>query len=515
MFKLILSAFAVSLWCLNQSAWGQTQRIDDFREVHVEDILEIENDELVDSQTEILPELKGFQNFTPPDHHQKNDWKVLEKEVQIDTKPIKGQQHSLIPWSSQVPEDFLSIEKWLAERSLKDKNPDWKLRLREFEHTENVGKILQCKGICEVHRGSMKAKVQHLSQLIEGDELKTGVDSSAWIYLMDGSLLRLGSETSVSLTEFNISKESAYHFYRLNQGHVFWHPRNNLEFGLDMAPETDYFNLPLLVREANQAFFERQIFQTQNDFERSHEIIKLEETAIKQQIQMLNELKVKNNKLSLIKSKMVFVAPNSSVISEGESFDLIYKIGGKAYLKRKNIDESHSFKLQLRGYSQTELSEIGELKWYEVSENGRAFSHAEADLGYLEITELLTKRIKTFELAREIWLEKYTAPILASIEKKDEMAVKHGYKLWDQDIAKRFDFLLEYVRRIETTNLKSIETLMSKNGIEVQKGVGTTHFQAALNSYMFGLKQRYSNKRIQVREMSDLQYYVWILRNGK
>lgn len=515
MFKLILSAFAVSLWCLNQSAWGQTQRIDDFREVHVEDILDIENDELVDSQTQILPELKGSQLFTSPDHHEKMDWKVSEKEVVIDTPPLKGQGHSLIPWSIQDPEDFLNIDKWLAERSIKDKNPDWKIRLREYDQSENVGKILQCKGTCEVYRGSLPSKVQHLSQIIEGDELKTGPQSSAWVYLIDGSLLRLGANSSVSLVEFNLSKDTAYHFYRLNHGHVFWHPRTDKELVLESGPETDHFNLPLLMREANQANFERKIFNQQNDFERSHEVLNLEENAIKMQFAMLNELKQKNNKIGLLKSKMMLISPNASLISSGSTLDMIYRLGSKSYFKRRTNDEGSSLLLQMRGYSLKDLTEVNELKWYEVAENGRNFSLAENDLGHLEITELLTKRIKTFELAREIWIDKYTAPIFATIENKQNMAIKYGFKIWGEEISKRFDFMLEYMRRIETTNLKSIELLLSKNDIQVEKGPGTNHFQAALDSYLFGLKKRYSNERSQVREMSDLQYYVWILRNGK
>ena len=194
---------------------------------------------------------------------------------------------------------------------------------------------------------------------------------------------------------------------------------------------------------------------------------------------------------------------------------MIYRLGSKAYFKRRTNDEGTSLLLQMRGYSVRDLTDINELKWYEVAENGRNFSLAENDLGHLEITELLTKRIKTFELAREIWIDQYTGPIFATIENKEKMAIKHGFKIWGEEISKRFDFMLEYMRRIETTNLKSIELLLSKNEIQVEKGPGTNHFQAALDSYLFGLKKRYSNERSQVREMSDLQYYVWILRNGK
>jgi hypothetical protein len=90
--------------------------------------------------------------------------------------------------------------------------------------------------------------------------------------------------------------------------------------------------------------------------------------------------------------------------------------------------------------------------------------------------------------------------------------------VWGTDIQQRQNFLLEYTRRMETTNLKSMENLLAKletNGEFNQKEMDDGHYQAALNSYLLQLKKRYINKRMQVREMNDLQYYVWILRNGK
>jgi hypothetical protein len=515
MLKLILSAFALSLSTFQYCASAQTQRIDEFREVHIEDILEIETDEMVDSNREILPELKGFQKFTSPDHHEKVDWKVTEKEVEVDTSPLKGQSFSLIPWSTQKPEDFLSIEKWMADRSFKDKNPDWKIRLRELSQTEILGKLIQCRGTCEVFRGSNKAKVQHLSTLNEGDELRTGLNSSAWVFLMDGSLMRLGAETSISLIEFNLSDKAAFHFYRLNQGHVFWNSRTESEYIADLAPETDSFNLPLPIKEANQAHFEREIFKSQNDFERSLEFVKLDDSAALKQVKNLNELKLKNNKIGLFSSRMMMIAPNVSLLSDGASLDLIYRVGGKSYFKKRSNLENQNLKIQLRGYSQTDVSELTDPFWFEVAENGRNFSKAEDDLGYLEITELITKRIRTIEYARELWIEKYVAPILAQLGHKDKIAVQFGYKIWGDEGQKRFDFMFEYMRRIETSNLKAIDILLDKNEIHAKKGVGTEHFQSALNAYLLGLKKRYTDKRMQVREMTDLQYHVWVLRNGR
>ena len=161
---------------------------------------------------------------------------------------------------------------------------------------------------------------------------------------------------------------------------------------------------------------------------------------------------------------------------------------------------------------------MSEESWFEIETNGRSLSKVEQVSGGLEITELLTRRIKTIELAREIWLEKYTTPLVNALNAPKELALHHGYTLWGDELNKRFDFLVEYTRRMETTNLKSMDNLLKKleANEEVQvKELGQSHYQTTLEFYLKDLKMRYTNQRTQVREMSDLQYYIWILRNGK
>src|SRR5690606_25535426 len=101
-------------------------------------------------------------------------------EVVIDMEPLKGQSYSLIPWSRLDPSEWLDINKWLIGRSLKDKYPDWKLRLRYEEQQELMGKVLSCKGTCPIYRGTMAANGRALSRLQEGDEIRTQKDSVAW-----------------------------------------------------------------------------------------------------------------------------------------------------------------------------------------------------------------------------------------------------------------------------------------------------------------------------------------------
>lgn len=502
MKKLIWSAFAMSLCLISLTVCSQTDKMDEFLWV----------------ESKVLPDLKGTQRFTPPALHDKADWNVPGEELDLDVVPLKGQGYSLIPWNTQKTEEWLSIDKWIIERSLKDKVSDWQIRLRDDRQFEHVGKVLQCHGKCDVFRGRASASVEHLSRINEGDEFKTEANSVAWIYLIDGTLMRVGPSTSVSFQEVNWSKNEVFHLVRLHEGHIYWHPRDSKEFPIELSPETDAISLPLLVREANQGQFERELFQKQSDFARSEETVRLEDTAITSQIQKLNELRVKNNSHSPPVTRVMVVAPNVTLVGKLSSFDLLHYPGGKSYFKNRKALEGYELSVHLRGYSATEVTSVSEESWFEIETNGRSLSKVEQVSGGLEITELLTRRIKTIELAREIWLEKYTTPLVNALNAPKELALHHGYTLWGDELNKRFDFLVEYTRRMETTNLKSMDNLLKKleANEEVQvKELGQSHYQTTLEFYLKDLKMRYTNQRTQVREMSDLQYYIWILRNGK
>lgn len=476
-------------------------------------------DDFLGLESEILPELKGEQRFTTPDLHESPTLQVRPENVEVDLpEPNKGQGHSIIPWSTQDPEDFLSINTWLIERKIKDETPDWKIRLRQADHKELVGKILQCKGTCEVYRGSNKANVQHLSRITEGDEIKTGKDSVAWIYLMDGSLMRLSPETSVSLNEFNLTKNDFFILARLNQGHIFFHPRTSKDLPMEFAPETDSVSLPVLVREANQQNFERGIYKYQTSQQRVSEVMNLDETAVKNQINVLNSYRADNNPVMTLKTRVMIVSPNSSIVAKDASFDYVYLPGGKAFFKKRTTEEGEEYSLHLRGYAMTEAFTVSDMSWYEVDQNGRNYSPMTNVPGTLQVLELITKRIKTIELAREIWVKDFTLPIMQSRNNATDLARDFGYTLWGDEMSRRFDFLVEYTRRIETTNLRSIENLLVKleaSGEKIRRDLSDEQYQVSLNHYLLGLKSRYDKKKMRVRDMNDLQYYVWILKNGK
>ncbi len=498
MKKLIQSAFALSLTLFPLLGLTQTESVDDF--------LGLEN--------EVLPDLEGPQRFTPTELHENADWKVNEKDVVIDFEPRKGQNYSIIPWRNIDPEGFLNIDYWLNDRKLKDSIPEWKVRLRNERHLNIVGKVMSCFGTCPAFRGTDKVNAQFLSRVAEGDEFRTEKDSYAWIYLVDGSLIRLGAESSVSFHEISFSDKEIFYLVRLNQGHVYWHHRPKDAHVVDTAPETDSIALPLQIRDANLQWYERKRFKSQNDLEHRAEVIDLNELAIQDQVKRLNELRSANNQVQ-IPTRIMMVAPNVTVKGVDVSFNLIHVPGEKSWFRKQSGGE---FSIELRGYNVTQTEVQNPEVWNEVEPTGRMMSVSEPK-GELDVAELLTKRITTIELAREIWMEKFSVAMLKVITDPKALALDFGYGHWKEaELAKRREFLSEYTRRVETTNLRSIENLLvrlEEAGEGPRKVLNPSLYEKALNHYLLGLKTRYTDKKMRVREMNELQYYVWLLRHGK
>jgi hypothetical protein len=226
MNKQILSTIGLICLLLPNLVLGQAESVDDF----------------LGLEMEVLPELKSHQKFTAEDFHKSGpEWNVKGTEVEIDKFPYKNQNYSLIPWSELDPDNWLSIENLMKERSLKDSNPSWKTMLRDLSTSELVGKILQCRGSCHIYRGPKAVKVSHLSRILEGDEITTEKDSVAWIFLMDGTTVRLSPESSLTMMEINLGDGQTFFHARLNQGHLFWNSRIKENLTFDRDPETDVY----------------------------------------------------------------------------------------------------------------------------------------------------------------------------------------------------------------------------------------------------------------------------------
>jgi len=465
---------------------------------------------------DFLPELLGPQQFTAPDYQQNKEWNTDAQKVVPAVQRLKGQSYSQIDWKNQDIEQWLDINKWKADRDYRDKTSDWRQRLEDERNLELVGRVLACKGHCHTYRGINSAKTVFRSQIKEGDEVFTEENSVAWIYLMDGTIVRLGPNSAVGFQEINWAKDEVYNVIRLQKGHIFVHTRSKSEYKLNTDPETDSFVLPLMLRESNQEFFERKIQNGVSDHKKLSQLLNLEKVAIEDQISLINQLRSTQKQDETFKRKYFVYAPNITLDVTDSSFDLLHVVNGPSYFKRRDLDGE--FKLKFRGHIEQKFNLISEEEWFEMDETGRVNEGINEPAGHLQVAELLTKRIKTLELAREIWFREYSADIFTASSDPKKLAVDYGYTFWKEGLSKRMRFVEEYTRRMETTNLQSLKNLVEKlkeSGENIETTLSDSHYRASLNHYLFGLKKKHLNQRLQVRDMNDLQYWVWILKNGK
>ena len=117
----------------------------------------------------------------------------------------------------------------------------------------------------------------------------------------------------------------------------------------------------------------------------------------------------------------------------------------------------------MRGFENSELTKVESDKWLVVDEKGRNVAEAIDNIYWLAMGEFVTKRIPSLMVARELLLTKYSEFAFREKYDRNILASVDGYRLWGSiksssgekkdDLELRLDFLKEYFRRIETTNL--------------------------------------------------------------
>ena len=137
-------------------------------------------------------------------------------EVRADGPKVefKDQKQSVTDWGNLKMNSFLSFKEWKVESDVRDQVPEWEKIVRERNHKEMAGRIYQCVGTCRVDRGESFFNGSHRTGLYEGDEIQTVGDSYAWIFLFDGTMVRLSPQSSITFNEFNVgvSEDNLGHF---------------------------------------------------------------------------------------------------------------------------------------------------------------------------------------------------------------------------------------------------------------------------------------------------------------
>lgn len=380
---------------------------------------------------------------------------------------FKNQNQSSTKWGEIDINSFLSFKDWKDQTDERSQVPEWETIVRDRNNREIVGRFFQCVGKCRIDRGNSFFNANFRSAIYEGDEVQTIGESFAWIYLLDGTMVRLSPESSVNFNELNIGVKENFLNARVNVGNVVWLSRSESLFEEINARETDVLFNPLVLYEA-QPISDRKPYN-------EDDLISMvtEKETILNQYKHLNELILENNKTTKGKPTYSFIVmPNISLMGYDVNAEIVSLIGGQTYFKKrssenlglKKSDKNDSdLEAQLRGFENKELVKIENDKWQVVDEKGKILVTTFENLNWLTMGEFITKRIPSLLVARELMFTKYSHFAFKEKYNPKELAVSDGYRLWGalhkvegekkDDLELRLDFLKEYFRRIETTNL--------------------------------------------------------------
>jgi hypothetical protein len=428
----------------------------------------------------------------------------------------QGENVSHVDWESLQPESWFDIRKWKEENFKRENDPLWTLKMRETDRREIMGYVVSCVGQCFLIRGEASIQVSSRTRLKEGDDLQTKEDSYLWLFLVDGTLVRLSPKSSLSLQEINISSQEFFFVARINEGFVYWRNRSLSIYEASASPETDPLFYPLRWYAANPPL-EGQDFYSDKDL---YQYLVSPSSTEKQSL-LLNQHLIINNKIIKNKKTLNFlVFPNGSVFGEQiqmlafitpgqESFFKLLIENGVASTDEKEVRPKEFY---YRGHNNSATFKTEYDRWYEVDKNGKNILEKTDLEGTFGPQEFLVKRIPTILLAREMMLEHYSLGLFEPSLTINSMAFRYGYRLWkdfDLDFRKvndqtglefeylqaRWAYLKEFTRRIESTNLFVLFNLLKKYQGE-QESAGEGESEVGSESGKAGLSYNDSFHRL-------------------
>lgn len=452
--------------------------------------------------------------------------------IDKDIYQFRGQEKSLIDWEHIDTEQWMSYPQWLADRHMKDKNPGWRINHREMNLKENVGRVISCIGECKVYRGAGSFIASYRTLVKEGDEFFTELNSYAWIFLFDGTLVRVSPKSSISFKELNIGKLKNFLHARVNHGNILWIGRTDSEVKETELSETDRIFLPLQLAEANIQFYENLSSKTKTEQDFIEEMVMRPNENISH-IKRVNKFIMKNNEFAKNKPSLHFIVfPNMTLKGESLSFRAFHDVGQQTFFQMLSGKEwfSDPVKTEVtafyRGFNNTQSWSPEPDKWYEISRDGKESDEFSIG-GDRLFSEMVTKRIASIFYVREDFLKKYSKFAFNMEIDKRSLGREYGYRLWERkkyksgktDIDYRVEYLQEMTRRLETSNLfqgKKVLEYLKENGEYKKLSIYDEKFyKLAWVRYLNSLSK---GNLIPLEDRININrwgFRVWLLKNAQ
>lgn len=446
-----------------------------------------------------------------------NKKKKIIKDNQSISLPswMEARPKSYIDWEKIDTKVYFDLQNWKRETDLKDIHKDWRTNRQELALEETVGRVLHCIGYCQIYRGQGYAMGGFRSRVQEGDEIITLKDSYLYAVLLDGTMVRMSPETSLTIKEINVSPTKIFYHVRLNSGQMIWLSRRSNPPEILGERETDPLFLPLPLFSANgqQSYIEPK----EDDLFAS---LKQPSLTFAQAIRLRDLISQNNQFLKNVRAEAFIVMPNGSVFGSQLSGEFISLLGERAMMKIYT-DEFHVAKPRIqysgpddgpaseqgpefqipsdvdfyfRGYENDAKEVLTKGQWYQIDIKGRTLTPVgEEEQKTLGLGQFFVSNIPTIMIGREMILQQYTAPFL-SLPASLPFYGAWQYRMWnaqgkkEDEFQLRFNFLKEYTRREETTGLlvaeKFRERMKDRGDTFNAMEFGRNFYGLAIDQYM-------------------------------
>ncbi|MBL6989742.1 MAG: hypothetical protein ISR65_08185 [Bacteriovoracaceae bacterium] len=402
----------------------------------------------------------------------------------VEDKTYYGHERSLIDWKRINPEHWVDLVRWKKQRKFRDKTSSWALLNRDRLLREHVGRILECFGKCKIYSGQHYSLGQYRSLIRERDTVITDENSYAWIYLMDGTMVRLSPRSNVAFLEINFGSRETFLYVRITSGDVVWLSRQNHTLTPSDKKETDALFLPLSLDAANYKLPKVDI-----DVDNMGQSIWSMDAKTRNQnkYHVLNKFIAQNNYLIGDRvTRSLLVTPNGTLYGTNLYMHLVVLPFGNLYYRSRppgiyNLQHlvpghsqynQQSISFYKRGQGADGNTEIIDNSWHKVLTTGDSTVElSENENKRLAHSEFLTRRIPTILTGRELMLKRYSLGMLKIGVTTQSLAELAGYRMWQIDhinkfneITQRTNFLLTHTDNVETQRLAISLKLREKWG---------------------------------------------------
>ena len=285
------------------------------------------------------------------------------------------------------PKEQLSLKKWLERQRIIESGSGLIVKENLKVKKPILGKVIKCVSECMIFRGEFQIGVKAGNLIFQGDTLETVKDGRLWVYLVDGTVARLSSNTSISFSEFKFNEENMLFFIRHNYGEAYVLMRDFEKLPAQSGQESDLSFLPILSSRDMLKVFKADGYDLTS---LRHRISRRKYNGVKSNYS--HHIFFRGQKIS---SNILWVTPKGDYLAkEGEFHFIVGDLGSVRFWI--NTDNP---KVQLRGLKEND-QDVERKSWYVFGENGESI---EKDKEGKEVgwpMRLMTKNISSILIRR-------------------------------------------------------------------------------------------------------------------